>query len=435
MRRVKSAYEFRETQVFTPDAVVDCIWQLVAQHRGKPQDVIDLGAGDGRFARKGRYRKYLGIEIDTSTIKRHLPPKAKIEYGCVFERARGNWDIAIGNPPYVRNHYIELPWMLSVAERFKKTLSVDVNRQANLFVYFLLLGIDITHANGLVAMLTPHEWVARPSSRPLRALIAKNKWEVSLYRFKSRVFDEVMTTTALSVIDKSKNTGKWNYFEIDDQFSVEKKRLASGSRYKVLNYEKRSKTSWALRGLSPGTQKVFTLTERERIHHGLSRNDVVPCVTTLRSLTKEVPTLNKTVFNKFFRDSGEKCWLIKSYKKKPSQRLLCYLKTIPKESYNTATCLLREPWYCFKPFPEADVLVASGFTHFGPKVVRNTIRAHHVGSVYGVFAPKKDHNRLVKTLKEYNFEKRVIAHSGKLKKIEIRQLNGVLRRLHDASIS
>jgi hypothetical protein len=51
--------------------------------------------------------------------------------------------------------------------------------------------------------------------------------------------------------------------------------------------------------------------------------------------------------------------------------------------------------------------------------------------VYGVFAPKQAHGEIVNSLKTYNFEKRVIAHSGKLKKIEIRQLNGVLRRLHD----
>jgi hypothetical protein len=435
MRRVKSAYEFRETQVFTPDEVVECIWEIVIQHRDKPQAVIDLGAGDGRFAQKGRYRKYLGIEIDASTVKRRLPPNAEIEYGCAFEKAKGKWDIAIGNPPYVRNHYIELPWMLRVAERFKKNLSVDINRQANLFVYFLLLGIDVTHPKGLVAMLTPHEWVARPSSKPLRALIAKNKWEVSIYRFKTRVFDEVMTTAALSIIDKSKNSGKWNHFEIDENFSVEKKRLASGSRYRVLDYEKRSNVSWALRGLSPGTQKVFTLTEGERIHHGLSLDDVVPCVTTLRSLAKGTATLNKTVFNKFFRDLGEKCWLIRSYEATLSPRLTSYLKAIPKEAYETATCLLRETWYAFKPFPEADILVASGFTHFGPKVVKNALGARHVGSVYGVFAPKQDHDQIVVSLKGYNFEKRVIAHSGKLRKIEIRQLNGVLRRMHDEGVS
>jgi hypothetical protein len=431
MRRVKSAYEFRETQVFTPDEVVGCIWRIVSEYRAKPLSVIDLGAGDGRFAQKGRYKKYLGIEIDTATATRRLPPNAKIQFGCAFEKAKGKWDIAIGNPPYVRNHYIELPWMLTVAERFKKNLSVDMNRQANLFVYFLLLGIEVTHATGLVAMLTPHEWVARPSSEPLRALIAKNKWEVSIYRFKTRIFDEVMTTAALSIIDKSKTTGKWNYFEIDDTFAVQKRRLASGSRYKVLDYEKRSKDRWSLRGLSPGTQKVFTLTEGERIHHGLSLDDVVPCVTTLRSLDKTTASLTKAVFNKYYRDLGEKCWLIKSYERSLSHKLTAYLTAIPKETYNTATCLLREPWYDFKPFPISDVLVASGFTHFGPKVVKNTIGAHHVGSVYGVFAPKQAHGEIVNSLKTYNFEKRVIAHSGKLKKIEIRQLNGVLRRLHD----
>jgi hypothetical protein len=433
MRRVKSPYEFQQSQVFTPDEVVALIWRIVAHHRPDPLAVIDLGAGDGRFAQQGKYKKYLGIEIDTTTAKRKLPANARLEYGCAFAKAKGKWDIAIGNPPYVRNHYIELPWMMTVAQRFKDKLDVEMNRQANLFVYFLLLGLDVTHATGLVAMLTPYEWVARPSSKPLRKLIAKNKWEVSIYRFKNRIFNDVMTTAALSIIDKDKRTEKWNFFEIDNNFCIQARRLASGSKYKVLSYERRSNESWALRGLSPGTQKVFTLTEGERIHHGLSMDDVMPCVTTLKGLDRQAEALTKRIFDKHFRDAGEKCWLIKSHNKKLSHALASYLKSVPKSAYQTSTCLERDPWYEFKPFPEADILVASGFTHFGPKAVRNIIGAHHVGSVYGVFAPKQDHADLVAKLKLYNFENRVIAHSGKLKKIEIRQLNGVLRGMCDES--
>ena len=433
MRRVKSPYEFQQSQVFTPDEVVTFIWRMVAHHRPSPLAVIDLGAGDGRFAQQGKYKKYLGIEIDTTTTPRNLPANARLAYGCAFATAKGKWDIAIGNPPYVRNHYIELPWMMTVAQRFKDKLDVEINRQANLFVYFLLLGIDVTHPTGLVAMLTPYEWVGRPSSRPLRSLIAKNKWGVSIYRFKSSIFSDVMTTAALSIIDKSKRTGKWNFFEIDNNFSIRSRRLASGSKYKVLNYERRSNESWALRGLSPGTQKVFTLTEGERIHHGLSLNDVVPCVTTLKGLGKQSDALTKRIFDKHFRDAGERCWLIKSYGKRLSRSLESYLKSVPKSAYQTSTCLARNPWYEFKPFPKADILVASGFTHFGPKAVRNVLGVHHVGSVYGVFAPKRNHADLVTKLRLYNFENRVIAHAGKLKKIEIRQLNGVLRGMCDES--
>ncbi|MEM1057635.1 MAG: Eco57I restriction-modification methylase domain-containing protein [Verrucomicrobiota bacterium] len=391
-------------------------------------NVIDFGAGDGRFALKGKFTSYLGIEIDKSNHKRQLPRNATIEYGCAFEAKSNDWDISIGNPPYVRNHYIELPWMEKIAHRFKKSLDISINRQANLFVYFLLLGIESTKEDGLVAMLTPYEWVTRPSSKPLRELIKKNRWSVHVYRFKDEVFTEVMTTSAITIIDKSSNSGEWCFYLIDKKYNIKKTRLASGSRCKVLDYTQRD-LAWAQRGLSPGTQKVFTLTEGERIHNGLSHNDVHPCVTTLKHMPSHIKTLDNKTFKKYYRDNGHKCWLIKSYEDNLSSKLADYLESMLPYQYNTSTCNERDVWFKYKPFEEPNILFGSGFTKFGPKVLINSIRAHNVGSVYGVFTPKGTVRKLTDQLKAYNFEERVISHSGNLKKVEVRQLNSVLQKL------
>jgi hypothetical protein len=289
----------------------------------------------------------------------------------------------------------------------------------------MLLGIELAQEKGIVAMLTPYEWVSRPSAKCLRELIARKGWSVSIYRFNEQVFDDVMTTAAFCIIDKATTDGSWKFFEIDREGKTTPKRQASGSRHGVLPYAKRGKR-WTLRGLSPGTQKVFTLTEGERKHHGLTPDDVWPCVTSLMPVSKEITELNDETFKKFYRDAGEKCWLIRSSEKTLSPTLQRYLKSVPPEARATSTCTARKPWYRFKPFPVGQLLIASGFVDFGPKVLVNKIGAHHVGSVYGVFAAKKDRVRVRESLRAFNFERRVVKHSGHLKKIEVRQLNSVL---------
>jgi hypothetical protein len=425
MRRAKTYYEFRQAQVFTPPDVVKLFWRIVLERRPRLNSVLDLGAGDGRFARGGHFKRYLGIEIDPATPRAALPKKAKLRYGCAFRLAGGNWDAVIGNPPYVRHHYIELPWTERVAKRFKKRLDIRLNGQANLFVYFLLLGVELSADNGLVAMVTPYEWVSRPSAKPLRDLIERNGWSVDVYRFRERIFDEVMTTASISVIDKADKSGKWRFFEIDGAGAIRAKRQRAGSKFVVLPYARRGKW-WALRGLSPGTQRVFTLTEGERIHQGLSLEDVWPCVTSLMPLPTGCSVLDEAAFRKHYRDAGERCWLIRSSEKTISVRLRRYLESIQPETRATSTCMDRETWYAYKAFPVSRLLVASGFVSHGPKVVKNSIKAHHVGSVYGVFGPRVGGDQVAAALREYNFEGRVVQHSGRLRKIEVRQLNAAL---------
>src|SRR5690606_25477002 len=109
-----------------------------------------------------------------------------------------------------------------------------------------------------------------------------------------------------------------------------------------------------------------------------------------------------------------------------SPTLRRYLDAIPAERRATTTCMNRDTWYRFRPFPVSKILVASGFVGSGPKVVRNIIGAHHVGSVYGVFGSCKNWRLVARKLREFDFSARVVKHSGRLRKVEVRQLNSVL---------
>jgi hypothetical protein len=194
----------------------------------------------------------------------------------------------------------------------------------------------------------------------------------------------------------------------------------------VLEYAKRGKV-WGLRGMSPGSQKIFTLTEGERIHFGLKQTDVVPCVTTLKNVPPGLRILNKSSFRTHFVDAGARCWLIKSYATKRSDTLNAYLGSVPPAKRDNYTCRNQTPWFKFLPHPVPQLLFGSGFIKFGPKVLINAVGARAVGSVWGIHSAGKLRTR---TLQEYllgiNFEQRVVPHARTLKKVEVKQLNAVL---------
>jgi hypothetical protein len=413
--------------VETPPQVVSLFWRVIKTHRPSRGRVLDLGAGNGRFSFGGNYSTYDGIEIDPSSYPPvDLPPGATIYNGCAFDFPGGDYDLCVGNPPYVRHHDIESPWKEIVADWIKNELGTSFDLHGNLYLYFLSLGLIKTREDGLVGMIIPYEWISRPSAKGLRTLINRANWDVSVYRFKMAIFPTVQTTACISIIDKSQKNGRWHLYDIDENHVISTRKGLTGTEFSVLPHDDRGQI-WAKRGLSPGSQKVFTLTEGERVHFGLTKTDVKPCVTTLKHLPKDLRELNHLSFKKHFVESGRKCWLIKSNSDKISHRLKSYLESVPETSRQTWTCLNQDPWYNYEPSNIPDILVHSAFVKFGPKVLVNNIGAEVVGSVYGVFLRRGISARKLRDyLLEFNFEDKLVHHSNRLKKIEVRQLNSVL---------
>ena len=373
MTNRKTAYELSQSQVTTPFDVVRLFWRLTNDRRPHLDSVLDMGAGDGRFAMGGQYRRYVGVEIDAQRAKMaDLPCHARLRKGCIFQHRPNGYDACIGNPPYVRHHDIESPWREQIVKRIARELGFTLNRNCNLFVYFICLAILKSREDGIVALVIPHEWVSRPSVEPLRRFLKEKKWGVDVYRFVDRIFSGVLTTASITIIDKKDRTGHWKFFDIDSKQTIRPRKGPSAAGSVVLQYADRG-AIWAMRGLSPGSQSVFTLSEGERIHCGLSLRDVVPCVTTLRHLPGTVRTLTMASFKRHFVEQGARCWLIRSFSGRRSAALDAYLSSVPKHIRENYTCRNRKQWSCFTPHPVPDILISSGFTAFGPKVVRNLI--------------------------------------------------------------
>ena len=421
-------YKFKKSQVETPKEVVNFFWQLISKHRSSCGKVIDMGAGDGRFAWGGTYSSYHGIEIDKMRYYPHrMPKRASIEYGCVFEYTERNYDTCIGNPPYVKHNDIGSKWREKIVECIDSELKILPNRQCNLYVYFICLGIIKTKPDGLIALIVPYEWVYKPSVKYLRDYINEQGWSIHVYRFKQDIFKRVETTASITIIDKAGRAGKWNFYNIDKNFNINSQKNMIGSDYSLLRYENRGDI-WSMRGLSPGTKKIFTLSEKERRYYDLRSDDVSPCAISLRHVPRNLQILNDKSFKKYFINAGQKCWLIRS-DRHLSKQLKAFLDSIPENDRDTSTCRNRDIWYAYHCHPSPMILYSSGFTKFGPKFLINKIGAKAVGAVHGIHSNVKINKvRLQNYLIGINLEKQVVPYSGRLKKIEVRQMNSILNK-------
>jgi len=422
--------EFLSTcQVATPYDIVECMWKIAKSHRQKIHRVLDLGAGDGRFSKFGEYKNYTGYEVDPSRLPQSsLHKGARIYNKDAFSVWSDYFDLCIGNPPYIRANRLDKEWRKLIIDELETRADVKFSYSANLFILFMALALLRTKPDGLVIQLVPFEWVTRPSALGFREFIKQNKWHVDVYRFKQDVFDRVLTTASIVVIDKSRLDGKWTYYSLDRDFTRTEISQPSGSNRKVLPYSNRHALAYALRGLSPGGQDIFALTESERLFHGLKIDeDVCRCVTSLRPLPKTVASLTETDFKKYYVNLGERCWLIRSDRESVSDRLQNYLDSTGESWKKYSTCTVRNEWWKYRMHPVPHILVASGFTHFGPKIVKNTAKVVALGSVYAIFAKGRERARLLEEkMRKVNFEAQVVSHSNNLKKIEINQLNSVI---------
>jgi len=418
-------------QVDTPPGLVEATWHEVMRRRPYIGTVVDFGAGDGRFARAGQYDRYIGYEIDwTRCPPDELPANAVIAHQCAFSETVTHADLAIGNPPFVRNQDLPVGWRLKVARKLEQRSGVSISGLANAWQYFFLLSLLSVAEDGLCAIVIPYEWVSRPSAENLRTFIKANEWDVDVYRVADAAFGDVLTTSSITIVDKRSRRGRWRFFSADGNGGFEQLMSESGSATGHIPYERTpgmGDRARASRGLSPGTQQVFTLTEAERARLGLAvGEDVVRCVTSLRHAPAGLRDLDDEAFDRFFRNSGQRCWLL-NVERQPSPALLAYLEAIPETMYDTATCMQRPVWWQFKMPAPPELLAATSFKGPAPKICANSAKARAVGGVAGIFGVRPDEiQETISDLTRIDIRDRIVAHANGLRKIEINQLNALL---------
>lgn len=423
-----------QCQISTPDELVRLVWRLVNERRSSGISVIDLGAGDGRFALHGNYASYVGYEIDHSKYeKSQLPGAATIVNFCALA-STGSFDVAIGNPPFIRYQDVKDSWKTKARNIIMRESGMKVNGCGNLYQYFMWQALFRTKRDGMVALIVPLEWTYRPSAEQLRNYIWKNKWSVSIYRLPDKsYFSRIGAVPCVTIIDKSRSDQDIAYHQIDQSLSAVNHDPSSEMHKSPFAFARGRDNVYATRGLSTGSQQLFLLTEAERKRLRVSLPDVVPCVTTLRPLKANLTVLTQRLFQENYVCAGRKCWLLRTDKKQLPPTVKAHLDAAPSSIKRNTTCRARSVWYKYRtPSPPAIVYSASFVKEKRPKMLLNEASVRCIGSVHGIFGPNPfpTKQKLMNMLTNLDFRQGTLPTIQGLRKIEIRQMNGILRNFY-----
>ena len=422
-----------QCQFTTPPKLVKFVWKLVSKRRPSIGTVIDLGAGDGIFALGGKFQSYIGYEIDSDKYgSKDLPSKVRIVHKDILS-IEGKFDLAIGNPPFIRHQDISDIWKREAKERIQDEVGIEVNGRSNLYQYFMWMSLLRAANDGIVSLVVPFEWAFRPSSLPLREFIKANNWSVEIFKLPQDVFfEDIAAIPSITIIDKSRKWNGINVIELNEHLKAHKGTRGKSNISNQFEFSRRNPQIYAQRGFSSGSQEYFTLTDKARKQNRISLKDVVPCITTLKPLELGVDKLNKSVFRTFFVEKGYKCWLLKTNKRVLSKEVKRFLNTVPAGIRENWTCSNRSPWYSYKTPQQPEILYSSSFRKGRrPKIVINEIGARNISAVQGVYLRSanlsKEHVLL--RLKMVDFSVGTFPTINNLRKIEVNQMNSILNSI------
>ena len=123
------------------------------------------------------------------------------------------FDIIIGNPPYVRNENI--PYDLKV--KYQSKFSTFTHR-SDLYIPFYEKSLGLLRGNGMLSFVCSNRWLKNQYGIKLRELITKNyKIESIIDLEKADIFDEdVLGYPAVTIISNKNQTSFSPYSEVSD---------------------------------------------------------------------------------------------------------------------------------------------------------------------------------------------------------------------------
>jgi len=296
------------------------------------------------------------------------------------------YDAIICNPPYLKFHDYK---NLEVLTKIKKKLNIDLSGFTNIYTLFLLKSIYQLNENGKIAYIIPSEFLNSNYGKSIKKYLLESKLlkEIIVFDFKENIFDKVITTSAILLLEKTQNNSLNfininNIFQLNDFNNIEKKRYS----YKEIDfnikwkkyYQKQNSLKYinlipfnlvakVKRGIATGANEYFIFNIEKAKKYNIDTKYLLPCITASKDITLPIFTIkdfdnlknsNKNIF--LFNGVNQNDNYIKEYIEYGEKQNI-------HKRYLTSK---RKPWYKLENRPPAPILVGV-FNRNGLKFIRN----------------------------------------------------------------
>ncbi|KJK09241.1 methyltransferase [Terrabacter sp. 28] len=412
-RKARGAY-------FTPAPVARFIvdWAV----RTSNDAVLEPSCGEAVFLQEvGRGRSHggplVGVEIhkeSAAVSERTLRAEgisAEIHHADFFLHDEfGAYDVAIGNPPYVRYH----GWAgeaRAQSRRAALNAGVNLNNLASSWAAFTVHSALHLREGGRLGLVLPAELLTVNYAAPVRRFLMDHFSSVTLVMFEERVFAGVDVEAVLLLADGYHPSGEsgtdhMNLFQVRDAAGLQ--RLSVARRWAPPSRSARwsagmlssagleayaratsldgfgllSQWGETTLGMVTGNNRYFALTAAQVAQLGLEPTDIIalspPGSRHLRGLSLTRHRLNvletEGLATFLFRPLGE-----------PSDAALRYIRAGEERGVHEAyKCRVRSPWWRVPYLRPADLFLTY-MNADTPRLSSNRARVHHLNSVHGVF--------------------------------------------------
>jgi len=444
-------------QYFTPPDIARAMAELIDCYQ--PESVLDPAAGAGVLlgscasvgTRMGLDNSPVCVALATAGLVTRGGHDTHIQLGDFLSAPcptlPGAVDAVIANPPYQRHHLIEKTHKRALADRYTSRFGPRISALSSSYVYFLLEAIERVRDGGVIVFITPADYLDARFGESIKHILRDQVTldEVLLFDRSELAFDDVLTTSAITVLRKVpparhhlvrfREAGETNERRADELDAAQGWSLQFGSRrseFESLSRNRPGSLSDHLRirrGIATGANSFFLVDRATRDRWDLPDEFLSPVIASARDLPDHVL---RTADWQQLRDGGRPCWLLDCDVPMDDLRhagLRAYLCEGERLGvHRRFNCRSKTPWYRVEPVPPPDIIVT--YMQRGPtRFVRNDARCRVMSVFLNGFLLDGDVDDLLEVLGSDETTQLLRAlsrtYGGGLDKIEPRALAGL----------
>jgi len=410
-RQTSLSYRKKFAQFFTPEPVARIMIDWVLD-MSNVQTLLEPAMGLGVFSRLILEQKkninITSFDIDPfifDIAKQNFNNYSNINYfleDYLFNDWKNKYDAIICNPPYFKFHDYENKKAL---EEIKNKLKINLSGFTNIYTLFLLKSIYQLNKNGRAAYIIPSEFLNSDYGKLIKDYLIKSKAlkHIVLFDFKENVFDDAITTSAIILLEKNKNTNKVFFSNIKNlkeleafpnipTLEFETNKLNSGIKWRTYYKKQKSKkyknlipfgnVAKVVRGIATGANEYFIFNKSKAKKYNIISKYLLPCITKSKDVTS--PFFTKENYENL-ENKDASIYLINACKNEADDKIQKYIKFGEQNEINKKYLTSkRNPWYSLENRPPAPIWVGV-FNRNGMKFVRNEANINNLTTFHCIY--------------------------------------------------